>query len=137
LCTFGGTRGAGARAGLAAAGRFGAGASSGTRLAQAARLPRIAATATALVLKGHPGTAPRFVRDAGRGAERPGAPASTGAVKGRLLMGLILLEVFGALALAVFIVWWTMFSGRPRGERRGTQAPPAEGDSRPPQPPQP
>lgn len=32
-------------------------------------------------------------------------------------MGLILLEAFGALALLVFFVWWTMFSGRRGGER--------------------
>ncbi len=32
-------------------------------------------------------------------------------------MGVILLEALGALALLVFIVWWTMFSGRKRGER--------------------
>lgn len=31
-------------------------------------------------------------------------------------MGLILLEALGALVLLVFIVWWTMFSGRQRGE---------------------
>jgi hypothetical protein len=31
-------------------------------------------------------------------------------------MGLILLEAFGALVLLVFIVWWTMFSGRKGGE---------------------
>jgi len=31
-------------------------------------------------------------------------------------MWLILLEALGALLLIVFIVWWTMFSGRPRGE---------------------
>ncbi|MGJ7519413.1 hypothetical protein ACSFA0_02810 [Variovorax sp. LT1P1] len=31
-------------------------------------------------------------------------------------MGLILLEALGALVLLVFIVWWTMFSGRKRGE---------------------
>ncbi len=31
-------------------------------------------------------------------------------------MGLILLEALGALALLVFIVWWTMFSGRKKGE---------------------
>jgi len=31
-------------------------------------------------------------------------------------MGLILLEAFGALVLLVFIVWWTMFSGRKSGE---------------------
>jgi len=28
----------------------------------------------------------------------------------------ILLEAFGALALLVLIVWWTMFSGRKNGE---------------------
>jgi hypothetical protein len=32
-------------------------------------------------------------------------------------MGLILLEALGALVLLVGIVWWTMFSGRRRGER--------------------
>lgn len=31
-------------------------------------------------------------------------------------MGLILLEALGALLLLVLIVWWTMFSGRKRGE---------------------
>ena len=31
-------------------------------------------------------------------------------------MVLILLEALGALLLLVFIVWWTMFSGRRRGE---------------------
>lgn len=31
-------------------------------------------------------------------------------------MGLILLEAFGALVLLVLIVWWTMFSGRKKGE---------------------
>ena len=33
-------------------------------------------------------------------------------------MGLILLEALAALALLIFIVWWTMFSGRKAGERR-------------------
>jgi hypothetical protein len=33
-------------------------------------------------------------------------------------MWVILLEALGALLILVFIVWWTMFSGRPRGERR-------------------
>jgi len=28
----------------------------------------------------------------------------------------IVLEALGALLLLVFIVWWTMFSGRPKGE---------------------
>jgi len=31
-------------------------------------------------------------------------------------MWLILLEALGALALCVFLVWWTMFSGRKGGE---------------------
>lgn len=31
-------------------------------------------------------------------------------------MSLILLEALGALLLAVLIVWWTMFSGRDKGE---------------------
>ncbi|CAA9443362.1 MAG: hypothetical protein AVDCRST_MAG51-3457 [uncultured Ramlibacter sp.] len=37
-------------------------------------------------------------------------------------MLLILLEALLALALLVLIVWWTMFSGRPRGERPEAQA---------------
>jgi cbb3-type cytochrome oxidase subunit 3 len=47
-------------------------------------------------------------------------------------MGLILLEALLALGLLVFLVWWTMFSGRKRGEppdhasnlARKTQHPP-------------
>ena len=31
-------------------------------------------------------------------------------------MGLILLEALLALAILVAIVWWTMFSGRKKGE---------------------
>jgi hypothetical protein len=31
-------------------------------------------------------------------------------------MLLIVLEAFGALAVLVLIVWWTMFSGRDKGE---------------------
>ena len=41
-------------------------------------------------------------------------------------MGLILLEAFGALVLLLLIVWWTMFSGRDKGElplTRDTQEP--------------
>ncbi|MFM6985635.1 MAG: hypothetical protein ACKOXQ_03280 [Hydrogenophaga sp.] len=47
-------------------------------------------------------------------------------------MTLLLLEALGALVLLVFIVWWTMFSGRRNGE------PPREasGDA-PPDPPEP
>lgn len=33
-------------------------------------------------------------------------------------MGLILLEALLALLVLVFIVWWTMFSGRKHGELR-------------------
>jgi hypothetical protein len=33
-------------------------------------------------------------------------------------MWIILLEAGFALALLVFIVWWTMFSGRRKGEPR-------------------
>ena len=32
-------------------------------------------------------------------------------------MWLLLLEALGALLILVFIVWWTMFSGRRKGER--------------------
>lgn len=38
-------------------------------------------------------------------------------------MGLLLLEALGALALFVFIIWWTMFSGRKGGERRPDSEP--------------
>jgi hypothetical protein len=33
-------------------------------------------------------------------------------------MWVILLEALGALAALVLIVWWTMFHGRDRGERK-------------------
>jgi hypothetical protein len=53
-----------------------------------------------------------------RSRPRPGADiiklrASLGYPAG---MWILLLEALGALALLVFIVWWTMFSGRRRGE---------------------
>ena len=38
-------------------------------------------------------------------------------------MWVILLEAFGAMLLLVFIVWWTMFSGRRKGERRDDEGP--------------
>lgn len=31
-------------------------------------------------------------------------------------MTLLLLEALGALLILLLIVWWTMFSGRPKGE---------------------
>lgn len=36
-------------------------------------------------------------------------------------MGLILLEALLALVLLVAIVWWTMFSGRSKGELPATK----------------
>jgi hypothetical protein len=33
-------------------------------------------------------------------------------------MLLLALEALGALLIFVFIVWWTMFSGRNKGERK-------------------
>jgi len=33
-------------------------------------------------------------------------------------MWLLVLEALAALAMLVFMVWWTMFSGRRKGERR-------------------
>jgi hypothetical protein len=40
-------------------------------------------------------------------------------------MWLLIVEALAALALLVFIVWWTMFAGRRRGER--TPEPPNSG----------
>jgi len=37
-------------------------------------------------------------------------------------MTLLLLEALGALLLLVFIVWWTMFSGRKKGELKDESA---------------
>ncbi|MDD5325152.1 MAG: hypothetical protein PHR71_07590 [Polaromonas sp.] len=37
----------------------------------------------------------------------------------------LLLEALGALLLLVFIVWWTMFSGRKKGELEREPTPPA------------
>ena len=38
------------------------------------------------------------------------------------IMALLLLEALGALLLLVFIVWWTMFSGREKGELKDKSA---------------
>jgi hypothetical protein len=52
-------------------------------------------------------------------AHAPTIDETTGpAIRFDDLMWLILLEALGALALLIFIVWWTMFSGRDKGERR-------------------
>lgn len=49
-------------------------------------------------------------------------------------MTLLLLEALGALLLLIFIVWWTMFSGRKKGElpesvEREKTAPPKPKDA--------
>jgi hypothetical protein len=49
---------------------------------------------------------------------RIAAAATAWALRRALVMWVILLEALGALALLVFIVWWTMFSGRSKGEPR-------------------
>ena len=46
-------------------------------------------------------------------------------------MTLLLLEALGALLLLVFIVWWTMFSGRHKGELRDEAENAADRDSEP------
>jgi hypothetical protein len=53
-------------------------------------------------------------------------------------MLLIFLEALGALLLLVLIVWWTMFSGRSKGELSSPEKgsddatrPPARGPDRP------
>jgi hypothetical protein len=44
-----------------------------------------------------------------------------------IAMSLLLLEALGALLLFVFIVWWTMFSGRKKGELKDDSPPPVPG----------
>ena len=44
------------------------------------------------------------------------------------IMVLLLLEALGALLLLVFIVWWTMFSGREKGELKDKPVP-GEGEA--------
>lgn len=38
-------------------------------------------------------------------------------------MWLLILEAMAALALLIFFVWWTMFSGRKKGERMEDKGP--------------
>ena len=47
-------------------------------------------------------------------------------------MGLILLEALGALVLLVLIVWWTMFSGRDKGELPSAKSEPGAETKPPP-----
>jgi hypothetical protein len=43
-----------------------------------------------------------------------------GLTREKTVMALLLLEALGALLILVFIVWWTMFSGRSKGELKDT-----------------
>ena len=45
------------------------------------------------------------------------------------IMALLLLEALGALLLLVFIVWWTMFSGRKNGELKDPEQPAPDEES--------
>ena len=75
-------------AGAGAMGGLGArGASGGRRVAQATSIPTMAAIAHRTCAQARP-----------------------------VVMTLLLLEALGALLIFVFIVWWTMFSGRKNGE---------------------
>ena len=46
-----------------------------------------------------------------------GSLPQTGEGATSLTMWLLILEALAALGLLIFIVWWTMFSGRRGGER--------------------
>jgi hypothetical protein len=46
-------------------------------------------------------------------------------------MTLLLLEALGALLIFVFIIWWTMFSGRKKGELRDEEEGPSDRDGDP------
>jgi hypothetical protein len=50
-------------------------------------------------------------------------------------MTLLLLEALGALVLLIFIVWWTMFSGRKKGELPADVEQEKQGDAKNPKPP--
>ena len=56
-------------------------------------------------------------------ASRASAASRAGTATHNRPMWLVLLEALGALVLLVFIVWWTMFSGRRSGERRSDDEP--------------
>ena len=60
----------------------------------------------------HPASIPRIAAAAWR--RQRGAARR----KDIRVMWLILLEALAAFAIGIAIVWWVMFAGRPRGERR-------------------
>jgi flagellar biogenesis protein FliO len=53
----------------------------------------------------------------GAGTAHPTVMPRIAATEART-MWVIIVELLLALALLLFIVWWTMFAGRSRGERR-------------------
>jgi hypothetical protein len=55
-------------------------------------------------------------------------PARIDAIQGNI-MALLLLEALGAMLLLVFIVWWTMFSGRKNGELKDPEQPAPDAES--------
>ena len=57
--------------------------------------------------------------------------ASPAAAPHRHTMWLIIVEALAALGLLIFIVWWTMFSGRAPDSRPDRKAPEAPPDDRP------
>lgn len=85
----------------------GGGAGSGPLL-HAASTPRMAASSALREWRSSAGPI-RFA---------PGPLAEGDASPGNPTMWIIVLEAIGAGLLLVLIVWWTMFSGRKRGERR-------------------
>ena len=58
------------------------------------------------------------------GVNRTDSRETLFAIQGNV-MALLFLEALGALLLLVFIVWWTMFSGRKNGELKADSVPPA------------
>jgi hypothetical protein len=69
----------------------------------------------------------------GGGAAQPASVPTISApsnCQGSRFMGLILLEALGALVLLVLIVWWTMFSGRDKGELRSGESPQPSADEK-------
>jgi hypothetical protein len=82
----------------------------------------------AITAGGTPGTAGARTGDGGKGTLAQAASSSVprmAANPGNRLMLVILLEALLALAVFVFIIWWTMFSGRKGGE------PPRDEDDKP------
>jgi hypothetical protein len=87
-----------------------------------------AASGAGIAAEGPTGTDTTGTDTTGAGGEAgPGSHGDTdahaasvpkiAAIQGLKDMWLILLEALAALAILVLIVWWTMFSGRKKGER--------------------